>query len=268
MDHKPMTIEAERLGPPSRFLLLLELRAFWELGAFFASIPVLRMMPRGDGHSVLVLPGLMASDTSTRPLRAFLQDRGYVPYGWDLGRNYGPRAGIEDGMTAKLKEIADNSGRKVSVIGWSLGGLYARVLANRAPDIVRQVITLGTPFTGDPRASNAWRLYEMTSGLSVDDSRWHEALKAPITVPATSIYSRSDGIVTWQCSVERERAQAENIEVEGSHCGLGVNPAVLYAIAHRLAQPEGEWQPFRSVAMHRMLYPDPDRGRQAAFSAT
>ena len=171
-------------------------------------------------------------------------------------------------MTAKLKEIADNSGRKVSVIGWSLGGLYARVLANRAPDIVRQVITLGTPFTGDPRASNAWRLYEMTSGLSVDDSRWHEALKAPITVPATSIYSRSDGIVTWQCSVERERAQAENIEVEGSHCGLGVNPAVLYAIAHRLAQPEGEWQPFRSVAMHRMLYPDPDRGRQAAFSAT
>jgi pimeloyl-ACP methyl ester carboxylesterase len=268
MEHKPMIIEAERMGPPSRFLLLLELRAFWELGAFFASIPVLRMMPRGDGHSVLVLPGLMASDTSTRPLRAFLQDRGYASYGWDLGRNYGPREGIEDGMTAKLKEIADESGRKVSVIGWSLGGLYARVLANRAPDIVRQVITLGTPFTGDPRASNAWRLYEMTSGLSVDDSRWREALKAPITVPVTSIYSRSDGIVTWQCSVERGRAQAENIEVEGSHCGLGVNPAVLYAIAHRLAQPEGEWQPFRSVAMHRMLYPDPDRGRHAVFSAT
>jgi pimeloyl-ACP methyl ester carboxylesterase len=267
MEHKPMIIEAERMGPPSRFLLLLELRAFWELGAFFASIPVLRMMPRGDGHSVLVLPGLMASDTSTRPLRAFLQDRGYASYGWDLGRNYGPREGIEDGMTAKLKEIADESGRKVSVIGWSLGGLYARVLANRAPDIVRQVITLGTPFTGDPRASNAWRLYEMTSGLSVDDSRWREALKAPITVPVTSIYSRSDGIVTWQCSVERERAQAENIEVEGSHCGLGVNPAALYAIAHRLAQPEGEWQPFRSVALHRMLFPDPARGRQAVFSA-
>ena len=262
-----MVIEAERMGPPSRFLLLLELRAFWELGAFFASIPVLNMMPRGDGHSVLVLPGLMAGDTSTRPLRGFLENRGYAPSGWDLGRNYGPRPGIEDGMLAKLKEIARKSGRKVSVIGWSLGGLYARVLANRAPDIVRQVITLGTPFTGDPRASNAWRLYEVTSGLSVDDSRWREALKAPITVPVTSIYSRSDGIVTWQCSVERERAQAENIEVEGSHCGLGVNPAVLYAIAHRLAQPEGEWRPFRSVALHRMLFPDPDRGRQAVFSA-
>jgi pimeloyl-ACP methyl ester carboxylesterase len=262
-----MLIEADRLGPPSRLLLMLELRAFWELGAFFASIPMLRMMPRGDGHSVLVLPGLMASDTSTRPLRSFLQDRGYVPYGWDLGRNYGPRAGIEQGMTAKLSEIAEKSGRKVSVIGWSLGGLYARVLANRAPDVVRQVITLGTPFTGDPRASNAWRLYEMTSGLSVDDQHWREALKASITVPVTSIYSRSDGIVTWQCSVERERAQAENIEVEGSHCGLGHNPAVLYAIAHRLAQPEGEWQPFRAVAMHRMLFPDPERGRQALFSA-
>ena len=262
-----MTIEAERLGPPSRLLLLLEMRAFWELGAFFASTPLLRMMPRGDGHSVFVLPGLMASDTSTRPLRAFLEDRGYSPCGWDLGRNYGPQPGVEEGMTAKLKEIADKTGRKVSVIGWSLGGLYARVLANRAPDIVRQVITLGTPFTGDPRASNAWRLYELTSGLSVDDSHWREVLKAPITVPVTSIYSRSDGIVNWQCSVERERPQAENIEVEGSHCGLGHNPAALYAIANRLAQPEGEWRPFRSVPLHRMVFPDPDRGRQAVFSA-
>jgi len=268
MDHKPMTIEAERMGPPSRLLLLLEMRAFWELGAFFASIPMMRMMPRGDGHSVLVLPGLMAGDTSTKPLRAFLEDRGYVPYGWDLGRNYGPRPGVEEGMTAKLNEIAEQSGRKVSIIGWSLGGLYARVLAHRAPGIVRQVITLGTPFTGDPRASNAWRLYELTSGLSVDDPHWREALEGSLTVPVTSIYSRSDGIVSWQCSVERERAQAENIEVEGSHCGLGVNPAVLYAIAHRLAQPEGEWRPFRAVPMHRMLYPDPGRERQAVFGAT
>jgi len=143
-----------------------------------------------------------------------------------------------------------------------------RALAIKAPEAVRQVITLGSPFTGDPRASNAWRLFEMTSGLSVDDPHWRTVLKGPINVPATSIYSRSDGIVTWQCSVERERAQAENIEVEGSHCGLGHNPAVLYAIAHRLAQPEGEWQPFRSVAMHRMLYPDPERGKQAEPSAS
>ncbi|MGH8674860.1 MAG: lipase family alpha/beta hydrolase [Burkholderiales bacterium] len=262
-----MVIEAKRLGPPSRLLLLLELRAFWELGAFFASIPALRMMPRGDGHSVLVLPGLMVGDTSTRPLRAFLQDRGYSPHGWDLGRNYGPRPGVEDGMARKLKEIAERSGRKVSVIGWSLGGLYARVLGNRVPEIVRQIITLGTPFTGDPRASNAWRLYELTSGLSVDDPHWRNALRAPTAVPTTSIYSRTDGIVTWRCSVERARPRAENIEVEGSHCGLGHNPAALYAIAHRLAQPEGEWQPFRSVALHRVLYPDPDRGKRAVFSA-
>jgi hypothetical protein len=264
----PTVIEAERLGPPSRLLLMLEMRAFWELGAFFASIPMLRMMPRGDGHSVLVLPGLMASDTSTRPLRAFLEDRGYASHGWELGRNYGPRSGIEEGMTASLKEIAERSGGKVSVIGWSLGGLYARALAIKAPQAVRQVVTLGSPFTGDPRASNAWRLFEMTSGLSVDDPHWRTVLKGPVQVPTTSIYSRSDGIVTWQCSVERERAQAENIEVEGSHCGLGHNPAVLYAIAHRLAQAEGEWQPFRSVAMHRMLYPDPQRGDAAVFSAS
>jgi alpha/beta hydrolase family protein len=262
-----MVIEAKRLEPPSRLLLLMELRAFWELGAFFASIPALRMMPRGDGHPVLVLPGLMASDTSTRPLRAFLQDRGYVPHGWEMGRNYGPRSGIEDAMTAKLKEIAAQSGRKVSLIGWSLGGLYARALATKAADSVRQIITLGTPFTGDPRASNAWRLFEYTSGLSVDDAHWRKVLKDPPPVPTTSIYSRTDGIVTWQCSVERERPQAENIEIEGSHCGLGHNPAALYAIADRLAQPEGEWQPFRRIALHRLLYLDPDRSKQAVFSA-
>jgi pimeloyl-ACP methyl ester carboxylesterase len=262
----PKVIEAERLNPPSRLLLLLELRALWELGAFFASLPVLQMLPRGDGHSVLVLPGLIASDTSTRPLRAFLQNRGYSPQGWDLGQNYGPRPGVEDGMVRRLKDLAASSGRKVSVIGWSLGGLYARVLANRAPEIVRQVITLGSPLTGDPRASNAWRLFEYTSGQSVDDPYWRRVLKEPTTVPTTSIYSRSDGIVSWQCSLERDRPQAENIEVESSHCGLGHNPAVLYAIADRLAQPEGTWQPFRSVALNRLLYPDPARNKQAVFS--
>ena len=261
-----MVIEAERLRPPSRLLLMLELRALWDLGAFFAWMPLLRTLPRGDGHSVLVLPGLMASDESTRPLRAFLQDRGYVPYGWEQGRNHGPRPGVEDGMARRLKEIADRSGRKVSVIGWSLGGLYARVLATQFPEIVRQVITLGSPFTGDPRASNAWRVFEYTSGISVDDTRWHKILRDPIAVPTTSVYSRSDGIVAWQCSVERERAQAENIEVEGSHCGLGHNPVVLYAIADRLAQPEGKWEPFRRAALHRLFYPDPGRSKIAVFN--
>ena len=251
--------EAERLEPPSRLLLALELRAFWELGAFFAWIPLLRMMPRGDGHSVLVLPGLMASDTSTRPLRACLEDRGYVPHGWEMGRNYGPRPGVENGLERCLKDVAERSGRKVSIIGWSLGGLYARMLATRSPEAVRQVITLGTPFTGDPRASNAWRVFEMTSGHSVDDPYLRHALRQPPSMPTTSIYSRSDGIVSWQCSLEGARPQAENIEVEGSHCGLGHNPAVLYAIADRLAQREGEWQPFRSKSLPRLLYPDPER---------
>ena len=261
-----MVIEAERVGPPSRLLMLLELRAVWELGIFFASIPLLRLMPRGDGHPVLVLPGLVASDTSTQPLRAFLQDRGYAAHGWELGRNYGPRPGVEDAMLRQLKELAQRYGRKVSLVGWSLGGLYARMLANKAPADARMVITLGSPLTGDPRASNAWRLFEYTSGQSVDDPYWHKALRDPTAVPTTSIYSRTDGVVTWQCSVERNRHQAENIEVEGSHCGLGHNPAALYAIADRLAQTEGEWRPFRSVDLHRLLYPDPDRGNEAAFS--
>jgi len=261
-----MVIEAERVGPPSRLLMLLELRALWELGAFFASIPLLRLMPRGDGHPVLVLPGLVASDISTQPLRVFLQDRGYAAHGWELGRNYGPRPGVEDAMLRKLKELSQRTKRKVSLVGWSLGGLYARMLANKSPDDVRMVITLGSPLTGNPRASNAWRLFEYASGQSVDAPHWQKVLRDPTAVPTTSIYSRSDGIVTWQCSVERNRHQAENIEVEGSHCGLGHNPAALYAIADRLAQPEGDWRPFRSVDFNRWLYLDPDRGKHATFS--
>ncbi len=261
-----MVIDAERVNPPSKLLMLLEMRAFWELGAFFASVPALRMSPRGDGHPVLVLPGLAASDISTRPLRAFLDDRGYASQGWELGRNLGPRPGVEEGMLRRLKETAQKHGRKVSLIGWSLGGAYAKILANRASEYVRQVITLGSPLTGDPSASNARGLYEYASGKSGDDPRLRAELRKPASVPLTSIYSRSDGIVAWQCSVEREGKETENIEVIGSHIGLGHNPAALYAIAHRLAQPEGQWRPFRSVESHRMLYPEPDRGQRASFS--
>jgi len=262
-----MVVDAERVKPPSNALMLLEMRAMWELGAFFALLPLLRMAPRGDGHPVLVLPGLVASDLSTRPLRAFLDDRGYAAHGWDMGRNLGPRPGVEEQMLRRLKEVAQKHDRKVSLVGWSLGGLYAKILANRSANEVRQLITLGSPITGDPRASNSWRLYEYTSGQSVDDPERRAVLRQQTAVPTTSIFSRSDGIVAWRCSLERDRREAENIEVVGSHCGLGHNPAVLYAIADRLAQPEGQWRPFRSVAVHRLMYPDPERGQRASFSA-
>src|SRR5689334_7296439 len=121
-----MSVVADAVRPPSRALLLLEGRAFWELGAFAASFPLLRMAPRGDGHSVLVVPGLIASDVSTRPLRSFLKQQGYDAHGWGLGRNLGPRPGVQRAMLKQLIELHRTSGRKVSVVGWSLGGIFAR----------------------------------------------------------------------------------------------------------------------------------------------
>ena len=246
-------------APPSRDLLLLEVRAVAELAAFFSMLPLLRLAPAGDGHPVLVLPGLAASDVSTRPLRAFLADRGYHAHGWELGRNLGPRPGVEASMQARLAELHARYQRKVSVIGWSLGGVYARELARRAPDQVRSVITLGSPFAGEPRASNAWQLYELASGRRADDWPGRERMKEPPPVPATAIFTRSDGIVAWQGCLEREGPGSENIEVEGSHSGLGHNPSVLLAIADRLAQPEGQWRRFDRSGLRGLLYPDPHR---------
>ena len=122
------------------------------------------------------------------------------------------------------KELRKRHRKKVSLVGWSLGGLYARELAKLAPKDVRLVITLGTPFTGHPKATNAWRLYELVAGHKIGAPEIHEPLRAPPPVPTTSIYSRTDGIVAWQCCVEKEGPRAENIEVEASHFGHGIEP--------------------------------------------
>lgn len=252
-------LAVEGTRPPSQLLLALEVRGIAELQAFFALYPLLRRASRGDGHPVLVLPGLSASDVSTRPLRTYLKGQGYAAHGWKQGANRGPRPGVEDAIDARLAELSERYGRKVSLIGWSLGGVLAREMARRQPSLVRQVITLGSPFANEPKASNAWRLYEALSGKKVEDWPNREAMKRPPPVPSTAIYSRSDGIVAWQGCREQDGPTTQNIEVEGSHCGLGHNPAVLYAIADRLALPEGEWWPFDRSGLRSLVYPDPNR---------
>jgi len=255
----PTSLDPSFPGPPSKILQLLELRALGEFGVSLALLPLLSRAPSGDGHPVLVLPGLVASDASTRPLRSFLADRGYAVHGWGLGRNLGLRPGLESKMKARLREIHRASGRKVSIVGWSLGGVFAREIAGAVPDAVRSVITLGSPIRGNPRSTNAWRIYELASGQSVDDPKLRLPRVGAPPVPTTSIYSRTDGIVAWQCSVERATDNTESIEVIGSHCGLGVNASVWYAVADRLAQPEGRWQPFDRSGLRRWVFPDPAR---------
>src|ERR1700753_739508 len=121
-----MSVASQTLRPPSRTLMFLEGRAFSELGAFLGALPLLSLAPRGDGHPVLVLPGLVASDVSTRPLRAFLRNRGYVVKGWGQGRNLGLRPGVQQGLTDRLEEMNDTYGGEGSLVGWGLGGLHCR----------------------------------------------------------------------------------------------------------------------------------------------
>lgn len=255
------TTQSTAIRPPSALLALTELpRAVAEFGALGLAAPFLASAPRGDGHPVMVLPGFVTSDISTTVLRGFLRRLGYDAHAWELGRNLGPKAIGREGekLVARLRTIHDATGQKVSLIGWSLGGVMARQLARRAPEAVRQIVTLGSPFTGSPRATNAWRAYQILTGQKIDDADTLHQMResaTPPPVPSTSIYTREDGVVAWQNCIEPPAPQTDNIEVHGSHCGLGVNPAVLYAIADRLAQADGDWHPFERRGLKALVYP-------------
>ena len=246
--------------PPHRLLALAEVRSVFELAAFVALRPILRLLPKGDGHPVLVLPGFLASDSSTKPMRRLLDDLGYASYGWDLGRNLRVDLQRVHEMERLLLKIFQESGRKVSIVGWSLGGVFARELAKLHPHAVRQVISLGSPIHDDRRHTNASRLFEYINGKEPEPvKRGHfTGLDQAPLVPTTSILTRTDGIVHWRGSVQHPQAdndQIENIEVLASHVGLGVNPSVMVVLADRLKQPEGQWKPFAPRLSQRWMFP-------------
>ena len=231
---------------PRRGLLLLEGRALLELAALLPAYPLLRRAPAGDGHAVLVLPGFMAGDFSTRALRRFLRDKGYRAHGWKQGRNLGPSDALIAAMVERLVNVHERSGRKVSLIGWSLGGIYARELARAMPERVRQVITLASPFR-DLDAVNVPRFLRgraRSRNPVGDGAAMRARLREPLAVPMTAIFSHSDGIAAGDSCCADAAPQTENLEVESSHLGIGHHPVVLLTIADRLAQPEGAWRPF------------------------
>ena len=245
---------SEIVNAPGPWLMMLEARAPWEYAAMVAAAPWLARLPAGDGHPVIVYPGLGASDITTAPLRRFLRERGYTPYAWKRGFNFGPKQGVLEACREQLQQVAARHREKVSLIGWSLGGVYARELAKEQPDNARCVITLGTPFSGHPRATNAWRFYEMVSGQSTHDAALIEQIRSTPPCPTTSIFSKTDGVVAWQCSLNPAVPRAENIEVHASHIGMGMNPLALYAIADRLRQDPMAWQPFDLKGARRWFY--------------
>ncbi len=247
-------------GPALPLYLTEPGRAVGDYGLYLAAKPLMSRLPHGDGHPVLVLPGLLADDSSTRALRTVLRKLGYDAHGWGLGRNIGPTATCVKGTRDLLDHLRDKHQRPVSLIGWSLGGIFARDLARRSPESVRQVITLGTPFRlARHSQSRATAVFDRYSHLHVEHRTLPlESENTPLTVPATSIYSHYDGIVHWQTCLDTPGERCENIAVMASHLGLGHHPAAIWAVADRLAQPEGTWAPFRPPVFLRPAFPRPD----------
>jgi len=244
------------IAPPSPLLFAVEMRGALGVARLFASAPWLATAPRGDGHAAIVLPGLGATDRSTLAIRGYLRRLGYNALGWGRGRNDRPPGADVPAIADKVRELSDATGAKVSLIGWSRGGIIAREASRLAPEAVRLVVTLGSPFAA-PAATNVlsrWRLVTGAQFLASSPEAMRR-LSAPLPVPSTSIYSRSDGVCAWRACREIAGPMSENVEVRGSHIGLGFNASALWVIANRLAQPAGTWAPFRPSRLFAAFYP-------------
>lgn len=234
----PEDIGTRNPEPPSKRLLLAELRALAEWPRGLVWLPT-RRLPRGDGHAVMVIPGFGASDRATAPLRRALQRLGYDVEGWGQGRNLGMRREIGQALHERIGALHERSG-PVSLIGWSLGGVFAREMARSSPERVRRVITLGSPISHHPKANNMERLFQLANPRhSSGEVDWDAFTRreAPPPVACTAIYTDTDGVVAARCCRELPARHTENVRVRGSHIGLPANPAVLEVIATRLPMP-------------------------------
>lgn len=244
---------------------LMEMRAPIEALSLLPTLPLLRRMaPTGDGQPVLVLPGFLATDNSTYILRRYLKKQNFNVYSWDLGRNPGLRDDIYQKLEQRVIELYGQHQEKISLVGWSLGGIYARTLAHRVPDYIRQVVTLGSPFNlAHPKDASEieisgpiLKLYEKLNPNIKTDALLHgePVWELPPPVPSTSIYSESDGIAAWRYCVDPILPRTENLRISGSHTGMTHNPFIFYAVSERLAQEEKSWKPFDTHWMHRLLF--------------
>lgn len=260
--YKELDVGRYHARPPSMYHTLTELpRSLIELSSLFAALPTLSNLPKGDRHPILLLPGFMAGDSSTLMLRRFLLYMGYEPLPWTLGRNTGSLEQFEEKLINRFYQLARTYNEKISIIGQSLGGVFARNIAHRFPDHVRQVITLGSPFGAMAASSTnqlVTALFRQQSGLSVEEMSSKisgiEAGKSP-SVPSTAIFSKGDGVVNWRVCREDAGYQTESIEVSGSHCGMGFNPLIYYIVSDRLSQPEKQWRQFDRKKLQKFTYP-------------
>ena len=235
-----MSDAASKTPPPSKLLWAAELpRGVWGLASLFWGGSILSGAAKGDGRPIMILPGLVNADRSNMAMRHYLNRLGYRARGWGLGRNFGARAIGPEGekLLEHIRRFHGETGEPVTLVGISLGGIMARFAAQRAPELVREVITVSSPFAGSPRATNVWRAFELLTGDRIDSARvlaQAAEIAAPLKVPATAIFSRSDGLVNGEIC-HSDDPGCRNIEIRSSHLGVQVRPETLRAIADVLA---------------------------------
>ena len=260
-----MTERNKHVGKPHLLHSATEWRALFEIASLTYLWPALLAAPRGDGHPVLLLPGFMADEGTLVALRTFLASRGYAAQTWGLGRNVGFQSRHATAIENKIRHVAHQSGRKVSLVGWSLGGVFALYGAHQASECVRSVITLGSPVSVDPEGSKSPAFVKamyraIAHPLGPDAHVMQPRVKKmremqPPPVPTSCLYSISDGVVPAQeATIAGDDALHENIRIQGSHSGLGFNAFVMLVVAERLAQAEGHWRPFDPAGLPGALY--------------
>jgi len=260
-----MAIRHPHTGQPHAAHSAMELRGLFEMAFLPCSVPLLMTAPRGDGHPVLLLPGFMGGEATLIGLEVFLRSRGYDVHTWGLGRNVGFHVKHAEALEQKIRHLHHTTGQQISLVGWSLGGVFALYGAHRAAECVRSVITLGSPVTVDPAGSASppfvkamYRLIAHPMGPAAHTmqpraKKLRERTNLPM--PLSCLYSLSDGVVPPQeATVDGDPALHENIRVPGSHIGLGFNAVVLWIVAERLAQPQGEWRPFEPTGALGYVY--------------
>jgi pimeloyl-ACP methyl ester carboxylesterase len=252
--------------PPLVLTLLEGVRFAVEYPTSVALDLVVRGGDSGAGRPVLVLPGFSSDDLLTRRLRGHLKKLGYTAYGWGLGRNHGLTDRVVDGLPVLLDELYERHGEPVAVVGWSFGGLLARWLAHERPEAVSRVVCLGSPWRPEGEVTRTTAMFERARerhGLSSRAQEIVETLRGPLPVPATAIYSRTDGILNWRACTLDAGPGCENIEVPSSHIGLASNPLALAVLADRLATDPQRPEPFKwSRALWRFALGTPDDLRE------